>query len=84
MEARRYAIRAQTRSAALRCLTFDTLKVCSQSFFIQKHGMRFAGSRKKCGFAWAGDSSGCNWESRLVCRTPDRCRQWLRGSRNSA
>ena len=37
------------------------LKVCSPSFFIQKHGMRFAGSRKKCGFAWAGDSSGCSW-----------------------
>ena len=40
-----------TRSAALRCLTFDTLKVCSRSFFIKRHGMRFADSRKKCGFA---------------------------------
>ena len=37
------------------------LKVCSPSSFIQKHAMRFAGSRKKCGFAWAGDSSGCSW-----------------------
>jgi phage-related protein len=30
--------------------------------------MRFAGFRKKFGFAWAGDSFGCNWESRLACR----------------
>ena len=31
------------------CLKFDTLKVFGPSFFIQRHGMRSAGSRKRCG-----------------------------------
>jgi len=70
-------------ASATKCPTFDTIKSCGRSSSIPKRGRQYAAFRRRREHAWVGDSSGCRWGSRLVCRTLDQCQLSLLAFRNS-